>query len=448
MALYDNSPAPALPLESWRELLGFSPFHFWGLSNDSVPNILGDDVRTCDGLTRQYAWQQGDAAGRDDIARAIVEAEHMLAEHLGYWPGTRYAEFTVPWPAYPDGRFTRVAPVDALGRRLSVQLPEGEVQALGYEAITLLGTVSVGGAPGATLAYSDADGDTLTDTFTVTLAGVSATLDTDQVALYVAAADRFDGSGRSERWRVRPIRASLSGTTLTVIGRAWTAARPILYEGMPTAAPSGGGGVAGLDPGDAAIYCQSLEVCTRACDSDGETLATAQAVLEWDTRPAYLDGWCVGSPSFPGDNSADPAAEARVVARAGVRDARRGAVLPAAAVRSAAGVWSERYPIWWQPDRVTVRGRFGAGTVDRPPAELARAVAMLAAAVLARPICACADVNRQLYYYQFDLTLAGRQEELYSTRDPDLDNPFGTRRGAVMAWKSVKRLEQLRSFTF
>lgn len=432
--LYDDAPAPALPLETWRELLGFNPWHFWGLSNRSVPNILSEQTRTCDGLTRQYAWQQGDAAGRSDILTAIATAEAMLFEHLGYWPGTRYAAVTTEWPKR-QWRAVTAHP------RLSVQLQEREVQALGFESITLLGTASVGGD----LAYSDEDGDGLTDTFTITLAGVSATLEADQVAIYVPAADRFDGSERSERWRVRPVRASLSGTTLTVIGRAWTAVRPLLYEGVPTAAPTGGGGPAGLDPSDAAIYCQSLEVCTRACDSDGTTLDTAQAVLAWDTRPDYLGAWCCA----PGDgtNSSDPAAVARVIARAGIADARRGIVLPAAAARSADGVWSASYPTCWTPDRVLVRGRFGAGTVDRPPVELARAVAMLAAAVLARPICACADVNRQLYYYQFDLTLAGRQDELYSTRDPDLDNPFGTRRGAVLAWKSIKRLEQLQAFT-
>lgn len=436
--LLDQTPSTILPLELWRQWFGLNPFRFWGL-DDGQRGPQG-----CDDLVRQYPWQASDAASRSDIVQAIAEAEAALTDELGFAPGPRYAELTVPWLPWPrlaDHRLQRIAPIDADWRRLGLTLEgAGYIRAVGVEAIALLGTPTVGGGVGSSLAYSDEDGDGLTDTFTVTLT-VPTDTDPATVAVYVPAGDRFDGSGRSLRWQVRPIRASLSATTLTVIGRSWTAVRPVLYEGMPTIS-SGGGGQAGLDPNTTSIYCQSLEVCTRTTDPNGETLATCQAVLEWDSRPWAIAGFCCGP---EGTNQADPAAEGRVVARAGIRDAERGIVLPAAAVRNAdTGEWCETWPACAPPDRVTVR--VYAGSPDRLGGELQQAAALLAAAMVARPICACADQTRKVYDAQFDLTLAGRQDELYSTRDPDLDNPFGPRRGAVRAWKILKRLAQTRAF--
>lgn len=425
--LLDQTPSTILPLETWRQWFGLSPFRFWGL-DDGQRGPQG-----CDDLVRQYPWQASDAASRLDVLTAIAEAEKALTDELGFAPGPRYAELTVPWPMLADHRMRRAAPVDADWRRLGVTLEgAGYIQAVGVEQITLLGSPAV--------ALLDSDGDGVTDTFQVTLA-VPAGTDPATVAVYVPAAERFDGSGRAQRWQVRPIRASLSGTTLTVIGRSWTIVRPVLYEGLATST-SGGGGPNGLDPASAATYCATLEVCARTTDPDGESLADCQAVLRWDSRPWALSGFCCGP---AGTNQGDPAAEGRVVARAGIRDAERGIVLPAAAVRNATtGEWCQSWPACAPPDRVTVR--VYAGHPDGLGGELYRATALLAAALLRRPICACADVSRQVYDAQFDLTLAGRQDELYSTSDPDLSNPFGPRRGAVLAWKTITRLAQTRAF--
>lgn len=427
----DTEPTTILPLETWRELMGFSPFFFWGLSNRDLQNMA---AQGCDPVVRQYAWQGGDAAGRAEVLLAIAEAERMLTDELNYSPAPRHTSFTVPWPQPVAGRrpFT-----GTWGLPLSVQLPEGHIQALGVERLTLLGTAAAG--------YSDQDGDGFIDTFTLSLTVPAGTV-ADQVAVYVPAGERFDGSAASERWRIRPIRAVVSGTQLTVTGRAWTAVKPRRYEGMPTAAPSGGGGPLALDPATTANYCATLEVYTRTTDPNGEALDDCQAVLEWDTRPAELAGWC-DPPGYPGNNAGDPAAVARIVGRAGLLDAERGIVTPATAVRNAtSGEWAATWPTGWTPDRVVVRAYAGLGA--SLGSEMARAIAALSAALLDRPICACADMNRRLYHWQFDLTLAGRQDELYNTGDPDLDNPFGPRRGAVTAWKAVKRLSQARAYLY
>jgi len=73
------------------------------------------------------------------------------------------------------------------------------------------------------------------------------------------------------------------------------------------------------------------------------------------------------------------------------------------------------------------------------------AVARMAAAELARPICACDEANRELYRWQFDLArTGGANDESYgAVSATDLDNPFGTRRGHVYAWRMIKEIRNL-----
>ena len=75
-------------------------------------------------------------------------------------------------------------------------------------------------------------------------------------------------------------------------------------------------------------------------------------------------------------------------------------------------------------------------------------VARLAAAEMARPICACETANRALYEWMFDLSRAGgSNDEQYRTSDDMLTSPFGTRRGHVYAWRFVEDNMLVRGMT-
>jgi hypothetical protein len=65
-----------------------------------------------------------------------------------------------------------------------------------------------------------------------------------------------------------------------------------------------------------------------------------------------------------------------------------------------------------------------------------RTVAYFAAALLDRPICECNNVQAWVRHWQRDLAIAGEEEGL-SISPADLDSEFGTRRGAVAAWRRV-----------
>ena len=412
-----------LPLETWRNILGIHPYHFWQLSSsDKVPIDTG-----CNTLVWSYPWLSVDAASRQDVIQAIETAEQKLSMYLGYSPAPRYTSTVLDWPV-SDG------PWGSDGRWLSVALPEGWVQAVGTEQLTLLGTQA--------LTYTDPDGDGLSDTWTCTIA--TTITDASQIAAYYAAADRLNGAAAGDDWRIRPITITISGGVATIRGRSWQVVKPILYEGFASDA---------IDPDPTPItttFVATLDIYQRTTNTNGNTVATSQAIITWETRPCH--GWwcCCDSCCTPDPYSGspyDPAAVAQAVARVGIRDARHGLITPAqASYDSTSGVWSSLdWSVCTQPDRVTVRylAGFPLGSDNLMQEPYRTVVARLAAAELARNVCGCEQANRALYYWQFDVSQTARGDELFGISPENLNNPLGTRRGQVYAWKFIMDQQQL-----
>lgn len=409
-----------LPLEQFRKHFSFHPFHFWQLADTELVPV----TTACDTTVYQYAWQGLDAAGRSEIQEAIEEAEQKLRRYLGYRVAPQYVESVVNYPLYTDHRLWNFSEIDANGRWISVQLPEGEIQAIGVESLTAVGTANV--------VATDEDNDNLDDTFTLTIATTET--DPDKLAVYFTAADRLDNQPAGDRWRIQPVQVQISGGVATIIGRYWLLVKPILYEGVSKRA---------LDPTDASNFVTQLEVKIRTTNPAGTTTDDSQAVLIWETSPWpywWGGGGCCGGST---DSSRDPAAIAQGVARASIRDAKNGIVtIGAASYNSTDGIW---HAIDWSvcrpPDRVKIRYLAGLPLEDGQMQNFWQSVvAMMAAAQMNRPICACDTANRKLYDAQFDLArAAGANDEQYSIAPEDLANPFGTRRGQIRAYQLVRR---------
>lgn len=415
---------PLMPLDIWRQEIGISPWHFWGLADTSIVPI----VSKCSTLVLEYAWQGSDAAGRDDIRRALERAEEKLKNYLGYRVAPQYTEQTVAWPRHYEANQTRMRNLDATGRRIGIFAPEGYIQRMGIEQLTTIGAATVAGG---TLVYSALFHPTLQDTFTITLPiPVGMTLTADQVAVYFASADRWDGTAVGERWRIQPISAVVSGGNVVITGRKWLLVKPLLYQNPVLQA---------LNPTVAANFVTSLEVYQRTTDQNGNSVTTSQATLTYESnecRSCWGPCWCAGPPS-----SSDPGTVGQVIARAGIRDATLGLVTPGAATYDAvAGMWSSAwYCNFCDPDRVTLRYLAGAPLEDGQMAQhWQQVVAQLGAAELKRRICACRETNERLHDLQQDLTLESTETERYQVAPEDLSNPFGTRRGHVQAWRASK----------
>lgn len=414
-----------LPLETWRNIMGYHPYHFFQLANSG--NIPLDG---CNDLVWSYPWMSHDAASRQDVRNAIISAESILTRYLNYSPAPRYVDQTYPWPPLADGA-QRWGAAGADWRWLTVQTDEGYVQAAGVEQLTLLGT--------PVLVYSDPDGDGLQDTWTLTIA--TSITDASQIAVYYAAADRLNSAAVGDDWRILPVTVTIAAGTATVRGRSWQVVRPILYEGFTSDA---------LDPLTISNFVTTLDVYQRTTNAGGLTILDSQGVITWETRPSH-GWWCccgcqVNATTF-GGSPFDPAAVALSVARVGIRDKRRGLLTPSEASYDATtGIWSALdWTVCAQPDRVTLRYLAGFPlATDGIMAEPYRTVvARLAAAELGRTICGCDYANRELYKWQFDISQTARGDELFGISTENLNNPLGTRRGHVQAWKLIMDQQQL-----
>lgn len=425
---------PSLPLESFREIVGFNPWWFWGMSDNSefLRSGAQPGPQGCRGVTKEFSWQDRDYAGRQDIREAISRAEHMLETQLRFYPAPVYLEEEVSWPPYNDRRYIRGGPYDADNRWLSVRLSTGWVRSSGIEARS---SISLG----QSVVYTDTDADGYYDTATV---GPIATTITDvkEIAVYFVSVDRYGyDASLSEKWRIAPLNITISGGQLTIKGPAWIFIKPILLSGLNSD---------DIDPNSTpSPLASTVDIYRRYTDGSSTSVGSSQGVIIWETRPTH-GWWCVcsacNSPDPYSGSPYDPAATARAVARVGIRDSKSGVVTPAESSYNATdGTWSSIN--WWvceEPDRVIIR--YLAGYPLDPDgqmnARLREIVAILAAAELARPTSGCAEANRQLFYWQQDLSRTGNDKDLYATSADILDNPFGSRRGHVMAWKKAVHL--------
>lgn len=428
-----------LPLDTWRAAMGLNPWHFWGFA-DSGPNAVVPINSKCSTLTYEYDWQGSDAAGRESIREAIEAAEWKMLDYLGYRPMPTYVDYALAdWPRFYQANLVRFSDYDATGRRVAVQAPEGYVLEMGVEQLTLIGSATVAGGE---LVYSAEFNATLEDTFTITIA--TTVTDPTQIAVYFSTADRFDDTEVGERWRIEPITVSISGGTATIIGRKWLCGKPILYQNPVQNA-------AALNPQTSGNFVTGLDVYRRTTNGNGNSVTTAQATLVYETTDCGVC-WGVGCCCYGGTTSSDPGTVGEVIARAGIRDSLLGLVTPGAAIyNSDTGLWSSAWccsGVFCEPDRVKLRYLAGYPLEGRSMARRFRdPVAWLASAELKRRICACRDQNEKLWQLQQDLTLESTQTERYSIPIEQLNNPFGTRRGHVQAWKAVSDVIQRRGIS-
>lgn len=413
-----------LSLESFRREFSLHPWHFWQCAGSTLYPVSSD----CNDVVYQQAWQSVDSAARDNIRTAIESAESRLREYLRYSIAPHYVVETQPVPRYYDINLLRTRYVGADGRWLTVQLREGKIRKVGPETRTLIGTVN--------LTYSDMDGDGLNDAF-VTAALATTVTDVTEIEVMIAAADRWDGSAADDRWVVKPVTVVISGGSVTVRGRAWQVVKPVRYESNAI-----------VDPTVGANFVTTLEVYRHYANTAGTTTDTAQAVLTWETRPwPWFASICCNNNANP--NEGDPASYATAIARVNIRDAEAGIVSFGEAVYDTTNAQ------WFAvtgalncrpPDRIEIRYQAGdapdtQGNVSQKWQTIA---ARFGAAELNKRVCACEAANRLVYEQQIDRAFAGdARVEKFTLSQNDLDSPFGTREGALYAWRNVRNLRQL-----
>jgi hypothetical protein len=414
-----------LSLEDWRAVMQLHPFRFWQLDGSTI----APQRHACDDVLFEYDWQASDRVSRTRIRQAISEAETKLRRYLQYDIAPRYYERTVQYPLHSPEYPRRSFPIDSIGRWVSLRLPFARVQKIGARGSEHIGDAAV--------VLQDTDGDGVYDTFTASI--VTTATDASQIAVYVADADRSSLYDPVDPYRIRPVSVAISGGSATITGSVWLIVKRSLYESVT--------GSQTIDVDTATNYLSTVSVYREYINPDGTTVDDAQATLLWETEP--YPAICCTSSAAQTTNAADPASIGKAIARVGIRDARSGIVTPGQAVYSNEQWQAVDWSAYREPDRVQVRFLAGAEreSTSRIQSVFRQAAAYMATAELEQPICACEMTRRRLYYWQFDLASTSRQDETFGQISAeDLNNPFGTRRGQVMAWKLVQNEQSLSGF--
>lgn len=265
---------------------------------------------------------------------------------------------------------------------------------------------------GQAVTYSDADGDGYDEKATVTVA--TTVTDVNEISVY------YPGESHDPAWEIRPIKVSISGGNATITFERQQAVMPDLLERLDANA------VDGLVD---ANFLTTVDVYRHYSDP------SQMAIVEW-TPGICNDDACIVE--------TDTGCFSQV-------NERNGIVNVHAATWDADGyTWQHNCCGWWrQPTRVRLWYRAGYRDNRRPrpmhdmAPELERAITYLALSLMDRAWEACEQIRNMQAHWREDM--ARRQSSPGSSSSFQLsprllDNPFGTTRAAIYAWRVVQPL--------
>ncbi len=381
------------------------PAHFNGVySNTYFP------FTDCSDAFYQYGWQDGGKVAREDLARAIGDAEQIIAGYVGYnllpdWVCEEHRMVTRP---YRPELFS-IDGLNVRGQSKTITTNRAHFISGGAKAKTLI-------EAGVSGVASDADGDGYAETLTFT---VASDVDPCEVHAY------HYNQGGADDYEIRPIVVTnVGGGNYTVVIKIWQIPDLNLWESLSAT---------GID-GDTATnfqQCTGPNYCIdlyRVYNDPSE-----QAQFHWlDPSCSTCGGAGCTACQFGTQDGCLHAKEYRL----GI-------------VAYSPGVWDADTETWtadsWaecrEPDRVKIwyysGWRWNCATCPETQMDpyWERAVAYFATALLERPLCGCDCNVARLDHWREDLAL-NNTARTFQNAPRVLENPFGTTRGAVYAWNA------------
>lgn len=416
-----------LSLDRYAKIMGINPAHFSGAAGAEVMPLTG----ACSDVWWQYAWQHNDRVSREDIAEEIAKAEEEIANWLGFWPAPKWLSREMRMQDRPYRRYKYGTGFNRRGDKKSITLKWGKFIASGRRYAQLQGSATVAGGE---LVYSDGDGDGYNETATITIPNNNNLTDASlcQVKTY------HDGYS-TEEWEIRPHRTiAITGGNIVITFWAWQLIRPELYETFPA--------IDGVLPALnllADIYDVEVDIYREYTDYTQHSCE-----FFWEPRN---HGYC---PTCSGGGC--PACQLTV--QCGclyVRDVDLGIAVPTPANwNGTTGVWDNAaYDLCYEPDMLKVwyyagdlSNRYLSGNDCDPLANYyAQAIAYMATARLERPFCSCGNVQALATDLRMDMIRSDPNGPTFFLNPAEQANPFGTRKGEVIAWRRLSKLQRRRA---
>lgn len=422
------STATLLSLDRYAKIMGINPMHFAGATADHFFPLRN----SCTDIWLQHSWQFADTVSREDLAHEIAIAEVDLARELGWWPAPVWiAQEVHQFPRHYRRDTYRNYGRDVRDQRVGIKTEYAKVSAGGRQAATALDLR-------VPVVYTDNDADGFAETATV----VATTTFTDCFEVHAF----FQGTNGADVWEIRPPRSIVydpAAGTMTLEFWSWQMIDPAVQEFLPTSNT--------LD-GMQAIDLRGLEQTPPVTTN---LVGAVDVYRIWNntTDPSCLLIW---EPelrgSIIGSLSCSTVAECEacgLTVQDGcihVRDALRGIVVPTPAT------YNGETDRWDQvcfaenrdPDFVKIwyycgdfDNRYLSGHSFDPLSDRwAKAIAQLATARLERPLCSCGNLTALTTKWQQDAAVTA---DGLNVSMSDLENPFGTRYGEILAWREVRR---------
>lgn len=409
---YQETPTK-LSLWEWARIMGVNPAHFFGIQFTDI------QITTCARAWFQYEWQATDAVGREQVAQAIADAEEAIESHLHYrlLPDWEVDEWHRPTRAWrPES--LNLGARNLRGFANTVDARWGHVISGGIRSKELV-QAAAAITWSSTILPADYE-----ETGTVTVATVA--LDPQEIALYHPG---YDGD---ERYRIRPVSTSIAGGTATITFRRELAVLPDFYLSMDLDAESSAKLADGKDDAD---FESTVDVYRIYNDPQ------SQAAFLWEQPASPSCGVCSGS----------GCASCQYTTQTGCLLIRGDPAMGMLGYRPATWDSDEldfvdaSWAVARDPD--IVRLYYYAGLRDRRlqtekltmHPQWARAVAYYAASMLDRPPCTCFQIQWERWAQDRAFSGGADEHSIYRISARDLDNPLGTRAGALFAWRLLSR---------
>lgn len=381
-----------LPLDTFARVLGLNPLHFNGIH---MPQ-MGDPVKTCADPFVQFAYQQSDRVGREEIAQAIADAEYQITDLLGF----------SPMPDYRDDYLDYEGMIAMAYNTPVLRLPRGYFIEAGVRIKTLL----VAGMPVnyTDVEVNDPDEPTFYETALTTVSVPGGGIPESEVAIY------FAGHAGDDAYEIRPVKVS------------WDAGAELFTITIPTAQLVDPDMFMGLNFVPVAADDITVGFVNQVDIYRVHTDATKQVEYNYYARLCQDNALCQPS------------------GRVYTRESRLSMIYTAPANWDATALaWKDAS---WCGCGFPAGARvyYKSGLQGRDAEAWQRAITYYALSLLDRPMCACTGVEAMMKHWSDDLAVTESVEG--NTRQialaPGLlNNPLGTSRAAIYVWRLIQRYQ-------
>lgn len=421
LSIAEPLPVTWLSLSRYAQIMGIPRPHFFGSQASQAFPITGG----CEMAWTRHSWQNLGRTSREEIAFLIEQVEDELSEFMGFNLAPTFV--TNEMHQYPqhygvDG-LSLSGGLNSRGLYKNLLLKRGSR----FISAGQRNTASVGTATtvGGSLMYTDEDGDGFAETATIRL---STTL-TNACEI---KAFHYGTNGQAA-WEIKPARSkTITGGEIIMVFDSWLFIDPDLDAAYPDS-----DSYRALDITTTSNYVDSVDVYRVYVDN---TLVSARFFWERD-----------GSCAVCGGTGCDACSLTYQDGCAFVHDVNLGAVVPVPGTYDATNaIWTPgTFTVPRDPDQVRLayyagdisQNYFNGTTCDPLKSMYAKAIAWMATARLSKPVCSCPNLADNFEAMREDMTLIGEGSSHFLS-NRDLDNPFGTRRGEVMAWNLLGKISR------